>query len=59
MKLLQKNIDIFDHLELEEKFIPEIFNFMVAHDPTKIRNITWSYTLSDSLVEITKKLNIV
>ena len=59
MKLLQKNIDVFDYLELEEKFIPEIFNFMVAHDRTKIRNIEWSYTLSDSLVEITEKLNIL
>lgn len=58
MKLIEINIDVFDYLELEEKFIPEIFNFIVSHDPTKLRNIEWSYTLQDSLIEITEKLNI-
>lgn len=58
MKLIEINIDVFDYLELEEKFIPEIFNFIGSHDPTKIRNIEWSYTLQDSLIEITEKLNI-
>jgi hypothetical protein len=58
MKLIEINIDVFDYLELEEKFIPEIFNFIAAHDPTKICSIEWSYTLQDSLIEITEKLNI-
>lgn len=58
MKLIEINIDVFDYLELEEKFIPEIFNFIASHDPTKIRSIEWSYTLQDSLIEITEKLNI-
>ena len=58
MKLIEINIDVFDYLELEEKFIPEIFNLIVALDPTKIRSIEWSYSLQDSLIEITEKLNI-
>jgi hypothetical protein len=57
-KLMERNQDVFDYLEVEEKFNSKLFNLMVAKDTSKIRKIEWSYTLSDAFVELTKDLNI-
>jgi hypothetical protein len=58
-KLVEKNIDVFDYLELDEKFLPEIFNYIIEFDINKISNIEWSYTIQDSFIEISKKLDIL
>ncbi|MCM0042635.1 MAG: hypothetical protein NBV61_07700 [Algoriphagus sp.] len=57
-KLVEKNLEVFDYLEMEEKFISQIFKRVVAKDPSKIRKMEWSYTLSDSIVGLTEGLNI-
>ena len=57
-KLMEKNLDVFDYLEVEEKLNPKFFNFAVAKDPSKIRKIEWSYTLADVLVEHAENLSI-
>lgn len=57
-KLMERNLDVFDYLEVEEKFNAKLFNLVVAKDLSKIRKIKWSYTLTDKLVELTKDLPI-
>jgi hypothetical protein len=57
-KLMERNLDVFDYLEVEEKFNAKLFNLVVAKDLSKIRKIKWSYTLTDNLVELTKDLAI-
>jgi hypothetical protein len=58
-KLVEKNIDVFEYLELEEKLIPEIFNSVIDSDMTKIRNIEWSYTIQNSFIEIAEKTDLL
>ena len=57
-KLMERNLDVFDYLEDEEKLNPKFFNFIVAKDPEKVRKIEWSYTLSDTIVQLTENLPI-
>ena len=57
-KLMEKNLDVFDYLEDEEKFNPKFFNLVALKDPSKIRKIEWSYTLADVLVEHAEDLSI-
>ena len=57
-KLMEKNLDVFDYLEVEEKLNPKFFNLVVAKDPSKVRKIEWSYTLADVLVEHAEDLSI-
>jgi len=57
-KLMEKNLDVFDYLEDEEKLNPKFFNFAVAKDPSKVRKIVWSYSLADILVEQAENLSI-
>ncbi|MEY3565588.1 MAG: hypothetical protein RJA23_1758, partial [Bacteroidota bacterium] len=57
-KLLERNPDVFDYLEVEEKFNSKLFNLVAAKQASKIRKIEWSYTLSDALLGLTKDLNI-
>ncbi|MHA8083020.1 DUF4116 domain-containing protein [Aquirufa sp. A-Brett2-15D] len=57
-KLIERNLDVFDYLEVEEKFNSKLFNLMVSKEVSKIRKIEWSYTLSDTLAELTKDLSI-
>ena len=57
-KLMERNLDVFEYLEDEEKLNPKFFNLMVAKDPSKVRKIEWSYTLADILVEHAENLSI-
>jgi hypothetical protein len=57
-KLMEKNLDVFDYLEDEEKLNPKFFNLVALKDPSKIRKIEWSYTLADVLVEHAENLSI-
>ena len=57
-KLMERNLDVFDYLEVEEKFNAKLFNLVVAKDLSKVRKIKWSYTLTDNLIELTKDLPI-
>ena len=57
-KLMERNLDVFDYLEVEEKFNPKFFNLVALKDPSKIRKIEWSYTLSSSLAELVENLTI-
>ena len=57
-KLMERNLDVFDYLELDEKFNTKLFNLVAAKQVSKIRKIEWSYTLSETLLELTKDLSI-
>jgi hypothetical protein len=58
-KLMERNLDVYDYLEVEEKFNNSLFNLVVSKDISKIQKIEWSYTLSDSIIELTKELDII
>ncbi len=57
-KLMERNLDVFDFLEVEEKFNAKLFKLVVVKDLSKIQKIKWSYTLTDNLIELTKELPI-
>ena len=57
-QLMERNLDVFDYLEDEEKLNPKFFNLVALKDPSKIRKIEWSYTLADVLVEHAEDLSI-
>lgn len=56
--LMERNLDVFDYLEIEEKFNAKLFNFVVDKEASKIRKIEWSYVLADTLVELSKDLTL-
>ncbi|MHA8095143.1 DUF4116 domain-containing protein [Aquirufa lenticrescens] len=57
-KLIERNLDVFDYLEDEEKLNPKFFNLVAIKDPSKIRKIEWSYSLADILKEHAENLSI-
>jgi hypothetical protein len=57
-QLMERNLDVFDYLEDEEKLNPKFFNLVALKDPSKIRKIEWSYSLADLLVENAENLQI-
>lgn len=57
-QLMERNLDVFDYLDDEEKLNPKFFNLVALKDPSKIRKIEWSYSLADLLVENAENLQI-
>ena len=57
-KLIERNLDVFDYLEDEEKLNPKFFYLVAIKDPSKIRKIEWSYSLADILMEHAENLSI-
>jgi hypothetical protein len=63
--VLKININAFDYLEPEEMLIPEVLNYIIENNPSKIQKLNYSYTIIELIehlngnTSLTKVINLI